>query len=291
MATTHAPTPEDNLAHLAATVTPPLSAAEIRTLTQPLDSWEKRRKVDVIDIDGILRHRDLSRSSRIMRTVVGTLRALGYDVPWLTGVTGLTAAEMAPARGTLVPTQNLYMMLTVAARIGDRPATPESTGLTPERIEAVRRDAREHQYFVPACYDARYTYVPGSALEIERTTTASPSATVANKIRAVAYFMRNGGTSGAIAREHGFTTRTWFRVTEELGIRSIRSGGGLATVVVPAPGQDGLREAAVRAERALDAGGDPACVWDRLRQDVEVLKAQAEDAAALEAAAEGQVAA
>lgn len=286
MATTHAPAPGGSLAHLAATLTPPLSASEIRTLTAPLSRWEKRRKVDVIDVDGILGDPRLSRSSRVMRTVVGSLRALGYDVPWLVSVTGLTAAEMDPPRGTLVPLDNLRMILTVAARIGDRPATPESTGLTPGQIEGVRRDAREQRYFVPACYDERYTYVPGSALELERTTSGCSAAIVASKIRAAADFMRNGGSSGVICREHGFTTRTWARVTDELGIRSTRSGGGHAIVVMPAGGQDQLRTAVCDAERALDAGEDPMRVWALLRQDAEVVKAQVEDAAALDAVAE-----
>lgn len=280
MTTMHAPA--RNHADLAAALTPPLTPTEIQHLTDPLTREEKRRLVDTLDVDGILADPKLSQSDRVLRTLFGSLRALGYDPAWLAAVTGMTVTEIAPPRRAVVPVDRMRLALTVAARIGDRPATPDSTGQTWEQIDAVKAEARRSHYSVPACYDERYNYVTGedddgnvwgSSRELARFAADSQSATVANKIRAVAWFLRYGGTARTISDRFGFTPRTWQRITKELDIKVARTGGGPSTVVAPAPGQDALRKAAVDAANALELGEDALYVWTLLCADVEALRA------------------
>jgi hypothetical protein len=270
------------LAPLAAAHMPPLTPNEVRVLTEPLTGREKRRLKDIVDIDAILADPKLSRSGRVLRVVFGSLRALGYDEAWLAGVTGLTPTEMNPSRDVRVPITHMRLALTVAARIGDRPAAPKITGLTADQIEDVRKRARREHFFVPACYDELYNYVTGvdddgapwgAALGLEYSAD-SRSATVASKVRAVAHFFAHGGTSANISREFGFAARTWQRIAQKLGIQSVREGGGPASVVYPAPGQDALRKAAFEAAAALDMGEDPSHVWSLLLADAKALAAE-----------------
>jgi hypothetical protein len=175
-----------------------------------------------IDAVGILTDTVPKRRSPTLRTVAGSLMALGYPLAWQEDALDRPRGfvdRLRPERVCQV--EDLEAWLLLAVRIGDRMASP-ADGLAESVSMTARRDARRRRCFRPASYDESYRLIPGSYLTLQQEmhgTAADATATMnGRRIRALRAAVVEGVTLDVAADRHGLSTRTLGRAADMLDI-------------------------------------------------------------------------
>lgn len=250
----------------------PLDPDVASDLLAKLTSQEIERAEPDIDYIGIMTATGLCEGA-IFDRCVGSLGVLGYGRPWLAARLRMDERLLAPgAPGRTIDPRLMRRVLAAAIRIGNRWATPESTGQTPEQIRATHERAIKGGYLVPASYGPRYEHEGGMALPREGATPPqvtgpgrwrrTPDQTIAAKIQAVAYFCEHGGSEHGVGERFGLSGRTVGRARRgDLGIEVVMDG---RTHTILAPGQGDLVAEVIKAANAVAIGEDPRIVWSRL---------------------------
>lgn len=234
----------------------PLDPAAVPHLGATLSTSQIARAQDDIDYLGIMGDPEARRDGAIFDAAIGSLGALGYGRLWLAKALGVDERFLRPGRDR-VQAHMMHLALAAAIRIGNRWATPGSTGQSAEEIEVVKEQARRLGFRVPAAYGNRYEpeFIDG------HVPSGADQPIPAIKIRMLAYFCEHGGSEADLARQFRLSARTIGRArNEDIGLRLVL----IANFATVAPGQDDLVAAIYRAANAL-AVEDPSVVWNRLR--------------------------
>lgn len=241
----------------------PLTREEVEALTAPLTQAQILRAEPDIDYVKIMQSPTLRASARVFANCIGSLVALGYTHEWLASVLGRPVEDLSPAPGVQIPADLMDGALTVAIRIGNRWATPASTGLTGEQIELAKERARDEHRLPPAAYDPIYTYIPRSAPGHTQVPKRAHNARDALKIRALGLLVeQDGGTAASIGTRVGTTGKIVEKARHAVGLRVKQTGTGS---VLLTPGQDAVTSLIRRAVLDLDAGDlHPTVIWTHL---------------------------
>jgi hypothetical protein len=228
-----------------------------------------------IDVAGITADPALRGRATLLRTVAGTLRALGYPDDWQEARLGRQAGFLAGLCG--LPScswDDMDAWLLLAVEIGDVLATTSRTGLTAAAIQSARDAAWVRGYAPPAAYTARYERIRGAARRPDlrdRQAIRSRQDRVRVRIETIRDLLVSQQVTRDVAARHGVSRRSLERWLGILGIALdvIQHGVGPdyrgigKATVRPKPGREHVVDAVIEACAAVQPGGDtdPVAAW------------------------------
>lgn len=251
----------------------PLTRAEVEALTAPLTPAQIQRAEPDIDYARIMRDETLRTNACVFTNCLGTLVALGYGYEWLAHMLDCPVEDLFPPIDSPVSTDLMRDALTMAIRIGNRWATPESTGQSEEEIEHAKQRAQAEHRQTPAAYDPIYAYVSRSAPFEGYVTKRKNDARDALKISALALLVaQDGGTSTNIGHRVGMGPKSVQAARDAVGLRVKLVGTGPSVALCH--GQDALLSLIRRAALDLETGDlHPTVIWTNLLADATELHA------------------
>lgn len=82
-----------------------------------------------------------------------TMQALGYPLLWQSRQTGVSMIDLVRDHRAYTTIGKAKKIEELARRVGDVPATPESTGTTQRAITKAKSTAQRNGFYPPMCYD------------------------------------------------------------------------------------------------------------------------------------------
>jgi hypothetical protein len=84
--------------------------------------------------------------------LVRTMQALGYPMSWQEAQAGVDLSTTL-AKKAATPIGKYEKLVALSRRVGDVPATPESTGISQRGITRAKHEASSRGFYPPMCYD------------------------------------------------------------------------------------------------------------------------------------------
>jgi hypothetical protein len=226
------------------------------------------------DAQYLLDSPDHRENPKLVKTVSGSLAAIGYPFDWQaeqTGITNLPIGDPTLKRFR-VTVDDVRAILVLAATIGDQPATPENTGCTQEEIADAIAWTERRPHFPPIRYDEHWDLIyNGSRRGYSAGQATTPDRDAVTRLTGMRMMIWRKLSASDAARLLGCSTENLQRAMRAVGLKMVTTSnpnryfrGPKRSVVEPLPGQHDLIMAITRADLEVQCGGDPLEVWDAL---------------------------